>query len=160
MKFMPPPITESWTPPRNPYLQRFGKDHYPGIMARYALLEKLVRGFRAAGVRLLTGTDALNTAVVPGFSMHDELSDLVRAGLTPYEALRAATANPSEFFGAPNDAGTVSVGKRADLILAEGNPLTDVTNAARRAGVMVRGRWLSKTELQEMLDKLVASYAR
>jgi len=83
MKFMPPRITSGWTPPNNPYLQRFGKDLYPGIMARYELLEKLVRGFRAAGVRLLTGTDALNTAVVSGFSMHDELSDLVRARSHP-----------------------------------------------------------------------------
>jgi imidazolonepropionase-like amidohydrolase len=158
MKFMPPRIKSGWAPPGNPYLQRFGKDRYPGIMARYNLLEKLVRGFRAAGVRLLTGTDAINTGVVPGFSMHDELSDLVRAGLTPYEAIRAATANPAEFLGAANDAGTVQVGKRADLILVEGDPLKDVSAAARRAGVMVRGRWLSKTELQEMMDKLAASY--
>ena len=109
---------------------------------------------------MLTGTDALNTAVVPGFSMHDELGDLVRAGLTPYEALTAATSNPAEFLGAANEVGTVTVGKRADLILLDGNPLKDVTNAARRAGVMIRGQWLTEAELRRMLDNLVASYDR
>ena len=160
MRFMPPEIRQGWGPATNPYTRRFNKEHYPGIMARYALLEKLVRGFRAAGVRLLTGTDALNTAVVPGFSMHDELNDLVAAGLTPYEALRAATANAAEFLGAADRVGTVAVGKRADLILVEADPLQDVKNANRRAGLMVRGQWMTESDLRKMLEDLVASYSR
>lgn len=92
--------------------------------------------------------------------MHDELGDLVRAGLTPYEAIRAATANAAEFLGAADDAGTVAVGKRADLIMVEGDPLKDVANAARRGGVMIRGQWLPEAELRKMLDDLAASYAR
>ena len=160
MRFMPPRIREGWGPATNPYTRRFGKDHYPGIMARYALLEKIVRGFRAAGVRMLIGTDALNTAVVPGFSMHDELNDLVAAGLTPYEALRAATANAAEFLGAADRVGTVTTGKRADLLLLEADPLKDVKNANRRAGVMLRGQWMTEAELRKMLDDLVASYSR
>lgn len=160
MRFMPPRIRDGWGPATNPYTRRFGKDHYPGIMARYALLEKLVRGFRAAGVRMLIGTDALNTAVVPGFSMHDELNDLVAAGLTPYEALRAATANAAEFLGTANRVGTVTTGKRADLLLVEADPLKDVKNANRRAGVMFRGQWMTESDLRKMLDDLVASYSR
>jgi hypothetical protein len=160
MRFMPPRIRDGWGPATNPYTRRFGKDHYPGIMARYALLEKLVRGFRAAGVRMLIGTDALNTAVVPGFSMHDELNDLVAAGLTPYEALRAATANAAEFLGTADRVGTVTTGKRADLLLVEADPLKDVKNANRRAGVMFRGQWMTESNLRKMLDLLVASYSR
>lgn len=160
MRFMPPRIRDGWGPATNPYTRRFGKDHYPGIMARYQMLEKLVRGFRAAGVRMLIGTDALNTAVVPGFSTHDELNDLVAAGLTPYEALRAATANAAEFLGTADRVGTVTTGKRADLLLLEADPLKDVKNANRRAGVMIRGQWMTEAELRKMLDDLVASYSR
>ena len=160
MRFMPPRIREGWGPATNPYTRRFGKELYPGIVARYELLEKLVKGFRAASVRMLTGTDALNTAVVPGFSIHDELNDLVAAGLTPYEALRAATANAAEFLGAADRVGTVTAGKRADLLLVEGDPLKDVTSAKRRAGIMLRGQWMTESDLRKMLDDLVASYNR
>jgi imidazolonepropionase-like amidohydrolase len=83
--------------------------------------------------------------------LHDELKLLVAAGLTPYEALRTATANPAEFIGRSGEFGTVAAGTRADLLLLDANPLSDVANAARRAGVMVRGRWLTKDELRVML---------
>lgn len=112
-------------------------------MARYRLLEKLVREFRARGVRLLVGTDAMNTGVVPGFSVHDELADLVAAGLTPFEALRAATANAAEFLGPGPQRGTVAVGQNADLVLLDANPLESIANSRRIAGVVPRGRWVS-----------------
>jgi imidazolonepropionase-like amidohydrolase len=157
MKYIPPRIAQSWGPATNPYM-RFKNLNIEKFWAQYRFLEKLTKGFRDAGVRLLTGTDAMNPSVVPGFSLHDELSDLVAAGLTPYEALRAATANPAEFLKADKEFGTIAVGRRADLILVEGNPLADVTAASRRAGVMIKGRWLPQSELQKRLDEIVASY--
>jgi hypothetical protein len=160
MAHMPPGIRESWGPATNPYTRRFGKDLYPGFLERYAMLEKLVRGFRAAGVKMLVGTDALNTAVVPGSSMHDELADLVAAGLTSYEALRAATANAAEFFAVSGRNGTVAVGQPGDLVLLEANPLENVANTRRIAGVMLRGRWMSQAEIGTMLEALMQSYAR
>ena len=160
MRFLPPAVRDGWGPATNAYVLRFGKDRGPGILDRYAMLEKLVRGFKAAGVRMLIGTDALNTGVVPGFSAAEELEDLVTAGLTPYEALRAATVNGAEFLGVGNRQGTVAVGKRADLLLLEQNPLSDVRNVRRRAGVMLRGRWMPESELRGMLEALVRSYAR
>jgi imidazolonepropionase-like amidohydrolase len=75
----------------------------------------------------------------------------------PYEALRAATANAAEFLGASDKFGTIAVGRRADLILCERNPLEDVRNAAKRAGVMLRGRRLTEAELRRMLDALAAA---
>ena len=116
-------------------------------MARYGLLEKMVREFRANGVRLLVGTDAMNTGVVPGFSAHDEMADLVAAGLTPYEALRAATGNAAEFLGEGKRRGTVAAGQDADLVLLDANPLVDIGNSRRIAGVVVRGRWFPRAEL-------------
>jgi imidazolonepropionase-like amidohydrolase len=118
------------------------------------VIEKLVREFHAAGVRLLLGTDAMNTGVVPGFSAHDEMADLVGAGLGPYDALRAATANAAEFLGERGDRGTVAVGQKADLILLDENPLRDIANTRRISGVMVRGRWLSGGAIANILQEL------
>lgn len=157
MRYLPLAIATSWGPESNPYVARFRNLPIDSFFARYRVLEKLTKGFRDAGVRLLAGTDAMNPSVVPGFSLHDELRDLVVAGLTPYEALRAATANAAEFLGAPDKFGTIAVGRRADLILCAGDPLEDVSNAAKRAGVMLRGRWLTEAELRRMLDALAAA---
>ncbi len=152
VKYMIPDIAPHWTPERNTYARRFTRDRAPRFHAQYRLLEKTVKGFHDAGVRLLAGTDALNPCVVPGFSLHDELRNLVAAGLTPYQALRTATINAAEFLGATS--GVVAIGRHADLILVNGDPLKDVSNASRRAGVMLRGRWFDEDELHGMLDKL------
>jgi hypothetical protein len=141
MRFVPLAIRAGWEPATNPYTRRFTADMYPGFMARYGFLEKLTIGFRDAGARLLIGTDAMNTGTIPGTSAHDELALLVAAGLTPYEALRAATANAGDFLGM-RTVGTIAVGKRADLLLLDGNPLENVSNTRRITGVMLRGRWL------------------
>jgi imidazolonepropionase-like amidohydrolase len=80
VKYMIPDIAPHWMPERNTYARRFKRDRAPRFRAQYRLLEKTVKGFRDAGVRLLAGTDALNPCVVPGFSLHDELRNLVAAG--------------------------------------------------------------------------------
>jgi imidazolonepropionase-like amidohydrolase len=152
VKYIIPDIAPHWMPERNTYKRRFKPDLAPQFRAQYHLLEKTVKGFHDAGVRLLAGTDALNPCVAPGFSLHDELSNLVAAGLTPYESLRTATANAAEFLGATS--GVVAVGRQADLILVNGDPFKDVSNASRRVGVMLRGQWLAEDELRQMLDDL------
>ena len=157
MKYLPPRIAGGWAPATNPYM-RFRNLSLEKFWAQYRVLEKLTKEFRNAGVRLLTGTDAMNPSVVPGFSLHDELRELVAAGLTPYEALRAATANAAEFLKAAEEFGTIAVGRRADVILVDGNPLDDVTMASRRTGVMIKGQWLPQSELQKKLDELVKRY--
>ncbi len=153
MKYLPPSIAARFAPENNTYLKRFKKDTAKIFLAQADLLSKLVKGMREAGVKMLAGTDTPVPSVVPGFSLHDELQELVAAGLTPYEALRTATANPAEFLGS-REFGTVAVGKRADLILVDGDPLKNVGNAARRSGVMVHGRWFTAKELNHMLDGL------
>jgi len=137
-----------------PYTLRIGKERYPNIMALYGVLEKLVRGFQVEGVRMLVGTDAMNTGVVPGFSAHDELADLVTAGLTPFQALRAATANAAEFLDTRGQRGVVAAGQNADLVLLDANPLENIANSRRIAGVVLRGRWLSRSDIGKMLEEL------
>jgi hypothetical protein len=154
MRYLPRANQEGWGPATNVYFNRFPKSRGPGIVARYHLIEKLVLAFHKAGVRLLVGTDAMNTGVIPGFSAHDELADLVTAGLTPYEALRAATANAAEFLAEPGDRGTVAAGQKADLLLLDANPLENIGNSRRIAGVMVRGRWFAREDIAGMLEAL------
>ena len=86
----------------------------------------------------MTGTDALIPTNIPGFSIHDELQELVDVGLTPYEALKTSTKHPVEYLGELNDAGTIEIGKQADLVLLETNPLEDIANIKRIAGVLFR----------------------
>jgi imidazolonepropionase-like amidohydrolase len=157
MRYLPISNQTGWGPGTNPYTARFPSSMYPGIMARYRILEKLVRTFRDAGVRLLVGTDAMNTGVIPGFSAHDEMADLVAAGLTPFQALRAATANAADFLAEDGDRGTVAAGQKADLVLLDANPLEDIANTHRIAGVMARGRWLSREAIARILQELAAS---
>ncbi|HKA20396.1 MAG TPA: amidohydrolase family protein [Blastocatellia bacterium] len=159
LKYLPPFLASQFAPANNTYVKRFKKETAKGFFARAELLSKLVKGLRDAGVRLLAGTDTPVPAVVPGFSLHDELRELVAAGLSPYEALRTATANPPEFLRT-DKFGTVAVGKAADLILVDDNPLKDVSNVSRRTGVMVRGRWYGEDELRKMLDGMASSYGQ
>ena len=90
---------------------------------------------------------------MPGFSTHNELKYLVDAGLTPYQALRTGTVNVANYLNLA-DAGTIKAGSIADLVLIAGNPLADITNSKKVEGVMVRGKWLSKSEIDAGLKKL------
>jgi len=98
------------------------------------------RDLRDAGVGLLAGTDMPQAFVYPGFSLHDELALLVRAGLTPLEALRTATYNPADYLGSLDSLGTVSKGKLADLVLLDANPLLDIRSTRRISAVIANGR--------------------
>lgn len=113
---------------------------------------RLMRMMRDAGVGLLTGTDSGDPYVVPGFAVHRELSQFVAAGLTPADALRAATMEPAKLFGRSATAGTVDTGKDADLVLLTANPLTDIANTTRIDAVIVNGRLLGRAELDRMLS--------
>ncbi len=117
----------------------------------------VVGAMRKAGVVLLAGTDTPNPYCFPGFSLHDELGLLVRAGLTPMEALQAATRNPAQYLGRSKELGTVEAGKIADLVLLDANPLEDIGNTRRIAAVVVGGKLLRREALRAMLDKVEAA---
>jgi imidazolonepropionase-like amidohydrolase len=117
-------------------------------------LSAVLRALRDAGAPLLLGTDAPNPWIMPGFAIHEELRHLVDAGLSPYEALRAGTRDAARFLEVENDFGTISVGKRADLLLVDANPLDNVANVSHRLGVMARGRWYTQADLFARLEAL------
>jgi imidazolonepropionase-like amidohydrolase len=111
----------------------------------------LIRKLHEAGAGLLLGSDSPQRFNVPGFSLHRELGYLVASGLTPFEALRTGTVSPAAFFGETAERGTVEVGRIADLVLLDENPLDDIANSGRVHGTMLRGRWISRPELDRML---------
>lgn len=117
----------------------------------YEVRLRQVGAMQRAGVLLLAGTDASGAYPVHGFSLHDELELLVRAGLTPFEALRAATYNPAKYFGRLDALGTVEAGKLADLLLLDADPLADIRNTRRIHAVVAGGRYFSKESLEKLL---------
>ena len=110
--------------------------------------------FHDKGGQLMTGTDALLPRLVAGFALHQELKEFVAVGLTPYQALRASTTVPYEYLGESKEAGTIELGKRTDLLLVEANPLEDVAAASKIAGVMMRGRWIPKAEIDRRMRRI------
>jgi len=107
-----------------------------------------------AGVPILAGTDtAAGVRVYPGFSLHEELQLLVKAGLSPIAALQSATLNASKYLGLA-DTGTVEVGKRADLVLLDADPLEEISNTRKIQGVVLAGRYLSRADLDRLLQQV------
>jgi dihydroorotase-like cyclic amidohydrolase len=113
-----------------------------------------------AGVRILVGTDAPDPLVFPGSAVHDEMGELVTAGLTPAEALRAATWNGAEFLGATDRHGSVSPGRRADLVLLDANPLDDIAATRAIRAVILGGRLLDRDALDGLLERAAAAAQR
>ena len=106
-----------------------------------------------AGARVVAGTDADGTYVAHGSSIHQELYNLVSAGYSPYEALRAATADAAELLRKQDEFGTVETGKLANLILLRGNPLAEIRNTEQRIGVVVQGRWYLERDLKSLENR-------
>jgi len=115
--------------------------------------ERLVGLMYRAGVPILAGTDAMNPQCFPGFGIHDELALLVDAGLSPLAALQAATRNAAEFMGQLDRRGTIEVGKTADLVLLDKDPLADIHNTRSIQAVVLSGKLYSRRALDEMLAK-------
>ena len=163
LRFVDPAQLAVWSPARNSYVQRWAgrAEEVPryarDFAAQWRFMQRVVAALDSAGVPILAGSDATIPFTLPGFSLHEELQLLVgRAGLTPFEALRAATATPAECMDMEHEVGAVRPGQRADLLLLSANPLNDVANLQRRVGVMARGRWLPEAELQERMARRLA----
>ncbi|MGQ0714412.1 MAG: amidohydrolase family protein [Gemmatimonadaceae bacterium] len=165
MKYAPPQWLNGWSnQKRNRIRQDQENGVQPAVAARYLSLRRtLLKTLADSGARLLMGTDSPQMFNVPGFALHHELELMQEAGLTPWQVLESGTRNVAEYaakdLGLDGKFGTVAVGNRADLVLLDANPLTDVRHVAKRAGVMVRGRWLSSTELDRMLADIVSRNA-
>lgn len=148
LKYMHPVLTQLWG-------RIQGIPQFQAVrQAQFGYAKSAVRAMHKAGAPILAGTDCgatLSVNLYPGFSLADELELLVDCGLKADDALRAATRNPALYLGEEDVCGTVAVGKYADLVLLDGDPLTEIGNVRRIAGVMARGKWLPRADLDRML---------
>lgn len=159
LAYLHPYLRATLQPGINRYSNRYSAHDLRQLRRALPFQRKLVRALNAAGVLLLAGSDATAIGPVAGFSLHEELAELVRSGLTPYDALRTATVNPARYLGRIDRHGTVEAGKAADLLLVQGNPLANIRSTARIAGVMRNGTWYDAAALRRMLADVPAGYA-
>ncbi|MDH4044598.1 MAG: amidohydrolase family protein, partial [Gemmatimonadota bacterium] len=157
VRYMPPRTRDQW---RQWKTEAATQQPQPVMDQWIAVRRTLIKALHDAGAGLLLGSDAPQVWNVPGFSVHRELEALVAAGLTPYDALVTGTRNIATYLGTADRAGTIAVGKQADLILLDANPLLDIRNTTRRAGVMIRGVWHPQSELEARLAQIAAEYAQ
>jgi hypothetical protein len=157
-KFLRPDLRQTWR--SSGYATRSGD-----LTPRLRFLRKFVKALCDGGVPLLLGTDSPDIpGMFPGFSIHEDLRELVLAGLSPYQALSAGTRIPGEFIHrtVPHSEsfGTVKVGTRADLLLLDRNPLESVENVKNPLGVMLDGRWHTRADLKSRLDQLAVDFGK
>jgi len=158
MKYLPRYIREYWDPKNNAHL----KGRSPERLAAEKLLVKkyleVIGAMQRAGVKLMTGSDfGANPLLFPGWGIHDEMALLVRAGLTPMEAIQAATRNPATFLRLDKSVGTIEKNKLADMVLLSANPLEDINNTRKIAAVFFQGRMFDRPELNRMLAALAVN---
>ena len=156
LKYLPLPLVEQWTTQLGNRLKnpQFNAEHAKHFIDNRMRVLKALHG---GGVRVLLGSDAPQQFNVPGFSIHREMKRMADAGMTPYDIIRSGTEHVGAYFKSQDDFGTIAAGKRADLILVDANPLQDVGNIARRSGVMVRGRWLPQSDIDQRLNQIAAA---
>jgi imidazolonepropionase-like amidohydrolase len=159
-------VPGSW---KNKTWKRFTQEITAGygtddLATRKKFIEKeleVVQMLHKAGVPFLAGTDTpAGVHIFPGFSLHEELQRFVAAGFTPLEALQTATLNPAKFFGMEDQLGTVEKGKLADLVLLSANPLEEIGNTQKIAGVILNGHYFPRVEIEKMLVKEEAAARR
>ena len=151
MEFVPQAMQKPWDLPN--ILKPLSAEDREDLVKIVPMMLDVVGRMHRAGVRILAGSDA-PWLVVPGFSLHDELVLLVKAGFTPADALRAATSDAAEFLGLQNSLGTVETGKRADLVLLDANPLEDIRNTQKISGVFLQGRYFNRQALDGLLQQV------
>ncbi|MGF1670255.1 MAG: amidohydrolase family protein [Balneolaceae bacterium] len=153
MRYMPQDVLDSWLESARNFRSR--DDFQPEAAQRLVEIRRmLLKALYDGGAPVALGSDAPQFFNVPGFSIHHEMRMMVDAGLTPYEVLVTGTRNPAEYFGIPQEFGTIEPGRRADLILLEDNPFEDIANVQKRAGVMVRGEWMPESYIRERLEEI------
>ena len=123
------------------------------------LREKFIKAIHDAGGKIMVGSDTPEFLWLYGFGVHHELKALKDSGISNYAVLAAGTRNAHDFFGTLDKVGTIQKGKRADLILLNANPLDDISATKDRAGVMLKGKWFTQTELNGWLDEIAPKIA-
>lgn len=156
LAFVPPALAKQW---RDSFQDSAMKERAAWLARQAANDWRLTGELYQAGIPLLAGSDSLDPFVFPGESLHRELGELVRAGLSPAEALLSATAGAAQYLGRERDLGTVEAGKLADLVLLDGSPLENIANTQRIGAVVRAGIYFDRTALDKLLTQAKAAAA-
>ena len=160
MKYVSGATRFNWRSFKERLLSPDGGGYDRDTMSRYIdIRNRLLKTMADEGVELLLGSDAPQVGNVPGFSIQHEMQAMAAAGISNYEILRSGTVNPARFFGDEGQYGILKPGASADLILLAANPLEDIGNMEKINGVMVRGKWLSRSDIDQELNTIAARYA-
>jgi imidazolonepropionase-like amidohydrolase len=151
LKYVPQSVQTVWRQGRSELLQNATAQDFQHRKESAERSLEIVGKMNAAGVRLMAGTDSAAPNVFPGFGLQEELTCLVRAGLTPLQALQAATTGPAEFLGKTNELGRIAAGQRADLVLLDADPLRDIRNTQRIRAVVLNGKLLERSDRDALL---------
>ncbi len=150
-QYIDPGTLPYWQPSMN-MLSKYATPAYKDwFKTKYRMLLEQIPRQQKLGVQLLAGTDLTIPFIYPGSSVHDEIKLFAVAGLTPLEALQTATTHPVAFFGLQKTLGSVTVGKKAELVLLDGNPLEDLNNLDRVSAVLTHKKLLLRPELDQMM---------
>jgi len=129
--------------------------------SNFETLKKIVLNLYNSKAKLIAGTDAGNLPLlIPGYSLHQELRIMNEIGIPTYEVLKMTTINAALAMNKDSEFGTVEVGKRADLLLLNSNPLDKIENLQDKNGLMVRGIWVSGEEIKKLADKVKLTFSK
>jgi imidazolonepropionase-like amidohydrolase len=148
LRYMPPQMVQGW---QNTVTNIRNQANPMEAAQEIDKRNKMLKALSDAGALILLGSDAPQLFSVPGFSIQREMESYAAVGMSPYKVLQTGTTNVAKYLNDEANSGTVAVGKRADLLLVDANPLRDVRNVAKKSGVMVNGRWLAWSAIEKRL---------
>ncbi|HEX9937883.1 MAG TPA: amidohydrolase family protein [Longimicrobium sp.] len=151
LRYVPMAMRAGWSPRTNPRLRAVSAADWANSQRQYGRLLQAARVLHENGVRFMAGTDLITPYTFAGFSLHQELELLTGIGLTPLQALRAATLEPARFLKMTDSLGTVAQGKTADLVVLDADPLADIRNVGRIHAVVLNGRLIDAAERERIL---------
>jgi imidazolonepropionase-like amidohydrolase len=151
LAYIPKFFSTSWNPKSDFRFRALTPQDWAVRHAVFTEQLQIAKLLHEAGVSFLAGTDLSNPYIYPGFSLHEELANFVSIGFTPAEALRSATYDPARYFQSTDSLGTVAMGKVADLVVLDANPLADIRNTQKIFAVVLNGRLIAKNEREALL---------
>jgi imidazolonepropionase-like amidohydrolase len=156
IRYYPQKVVDAWTRASKRYLSTAAPIEKREKYIR--VRNEIVKAIYDAGGKIMAGSDTPEWLMLYGHTLHLELIDLRDAGLSNYAALETATKNPAMFLRLSDKTGTIEKGKNGDLVLLNANPLEDIANTQKRAGVMIKGKYFTQTEMNRWLDDIAPRF--
>lgn len=153
MKYMPSKVRFTWRQNKERMIsdENYDVEKWKRFIS---IRNQVIKEMDKQNITFLLGSDAPQVMNVPGFSLHHEMKDMAKAGISNFKILQSGTVNPAKFFGEEGNYGVIKIGASADFILLNHNPLENIEHSTDILGVMVRGQWLSRTTIDKRLNEI------